>query len=261
MFDLIAGTKPHGFHDPTAKPTIISVIAHAFVMFAVVVLPLMRATQELPSVVPSMLAFVAMPATAAPPPPPPPPPLASATAAHAAPPTLPNTGKLAAPIEAPPDVRPESAFVAREDTAGVAGGVEGGVPGGVVGGIVGGIVSAGPPPPPPPPPPPAPTPPPPPPVHAGPVRIGGIITAPALIHRVEPVYPNLAVAAKVGGVVILEATVGTDGCVESVRVLRSRGFLDAPAIEALKQWRYSPLVLDGTPVSFILTVTFSFSVQ
>ena len=253
MFDLIAGNTRHGFHDPTATPTIISVAAHALIVLAIVVLPVLRATHVLPPVAPAMMAFFATPATAPPPPPPPP---APAAAAHPAPRPLPNTGKLAAPIDAPPEVRPESAIDAREGTAGVVGGVEGGVPGGVVGGIVGGIVSAValPPPPPPPPPPPAPA-------QAGPVRIGGIITAPALLHRVEPVYPNIAVAAKLGGVVILEATVGTDGCVESVRVLRSRGFLDASAIQALKQWRYSPLILDGVPVSFVLTVTFSFSVQ
>ena len=257
MFDLIAGNARHGFHDPTATPTIISVVAHALIVLAIVVLPVLRATQVLPPVVPTVMAFVAAPATAPPPPPPPPPPPAPAAAAHPSPQPIPSAGKLAAPIDAPLEVRPESAIDAREGTAGVVGGVEGGVPGGVVGGIVGGIVSAvAPPPPPPPPPPPTP-----PPAHAEPVRIGGIITAPALLHRVEPVYPNIAVTAKLGGVVILEATVGTDGCVESVRVLRSRGFLEAAAIEALKQWRYSPLILDGVPVSFVLTVTFSFSVQ
>ena len=60
---------------------------------------------------------------------------------------------------------------------------------------------------------------------------------------------------------ILEATVGTDGCVESVRVLRSRHpFLDKAAVEALKQWQYTPLVLNATPTPFVLTVTFNFSV-
>jgi len=62
--------------------------------------------------------------------------------------------------------------------------------------------------------------------------------------------------------VILEATVGTDGCVESVRVLRSRHpFLDRAAVDALKQWQYSPLVLNGIATPFVLTVTFNFSVQ
>ena len=62
--------------------------------------------------------------------------------------------------------------------------------------------------------------------------------------------------------VILEAVVGIDGCVESVKVLRSRHMLlDKASEEALMQWRYSPLVLNGVPTAFVLTVTFNFSVQ
>jgi len=93
------------------------------------------------------------------------------------------------------------------------------------------------------------------------VRIGGQITAPALLKRVEPEYPDIAAAAQLTGIVILEATVGPDGCVESVRVLRSRNaFLDKAAGDALRQWQYSPLVLNGIRTPFVLTVTFNFSV-
>jgi len=141
--------------------------------------------------------------------------------------------------------------------AGALGGVEGGVPGGIAGGIVGGIVSPAPPPPPPPPPPLPPVP-----VPRAPVRIGGQITAPALLHRVEPIYPDVAAIAQLSGIVILEAVVNTEGCVESVKVLRSRHLLlDNASSDALLQWRYSPLVLNGVPSSFVLTVTFNFSVQ
>jgi protein TonB len=127
--------------------------------------------------------------------------------------------------------------------------VEGGVLGGIVGGLVGTVTA-----PPPPPLPPAPAP-------RGPVRIGGQLTAPALLKRVEPIYPDLASAAQLTGLVILEATVGADGCVESVRVLRSRHpFLDKAAVDALKQWQYTPLVLNAIPTPFVLTVTFNFSV-
>jgi protein TonB len=81
------------------------------------------------------------------------------------------------------------------------------------------------------------------------------------VKRVEPEYPDLAAQAQLTGMVILEATVGTDGCVESVRVLRARHpFLDHAAIDALKQWQYSPLVLNGIRTPFVLTVTFTFSV-
>jgi protein TonB len=90
------------------------------------------------------------------------------------------------------------------------------------------------------------------------VRIGGAIKAPGLVKRVDPVYPDIALMAKVNGTVILEAIVGADGSVESVRVLRSVKFLDQAAIEAVKQWRYSPLVLNGVPTPFVLSVTLSF---
>ncbi len=125
------------------------------------------------------------------------------------------------------------------------------MPGGLVGGLLGGVVAA----PPPPPPPPAPVRP------SGPVRIGGQIKAPALLHRVDPVYPAIAVSAKISGVVILEATVDENGQVRDVRVLQSKPFLDAAAVAAVKQWRYSPLVLNERATPFVLTVTLGFSFQ
>lgn len=91
--------------------------------------------------------------------------------------------------------------------------------------------------------------------------MGGNVQAPALVKRVEPTYPDLALVAKITGLVILEATVATDGTVESVRVLRSVKFLDQAAVDAVKQWRYSPLVLNGVPTPFILSVSLNFSVK
>jgi len=78
-----------------------------------------------------------------------------------------------------------------------------------------------------------------PPAPRTPVRIGGNIQAPILLHRADPAYPDIAVVAKVAGMVILEATVGVDGAVESVRLLRGIKFLDQAAMDAVKQWRYS----------------------
>jgi protein TonB len=163
---------------------------------------------------------------------------------------------MAAPIEAPTAITPERSTALDTDVRGALGGVEGGVEGGVAGGVVGGLVGAvvSPPPPPPPPPPPL--------ARATPVRIGGQITTPAVVHRVDPIYPDIAASAQLSGVVILEAAVDTEGCVESVKVLRSRHpLLDQASIEALSQWRYSPLQLNGRATPFVLTVTFNFSVQ
>jgi protein TonB len=85
------------------------------------------------------------------------------------------------------------------------------------------------------------------------------VKPPALITRVEPVYPGVAVSARIQGVVVLEATVGRDGRVEDVRVLRSIPLLDKAATDAVRQWRYAPLLLNGKAERFILTVTLNFS--
>ena len=92
-----------------------------------------------------------------------------------------------------------------------------------------------------------------------PVRVGGEIERPTLLHRVNPDYPQIAISAKKEGIVILEATVDTDGTVRHVRVLRSEPLLDDAAVDAVKQWRYAPLRLNGLAQPFILTVTVSFN--
>jgi protein TonB len=130
---------------------------------------------------------------------------------------------------------------------GFEGGVPGGVEGGVLGGIVGGILPA---------PQPTPTP-----VAPRVVRIGGQLVAPALVRKVAPQYPELARSARVQGIVILEAQVGTRGRVKTVSVLRGHPLLDESAVEAVKQWRYRPLLLNGVPTEFILTVTITFGLR
>jgi protein TonB len=84
------------------------------------------------------------------------------------------------------------------------------------------------------------------------------VKAPSLVQRVNPEYPMVAQAAHVEGNVVLEATVNKSGRVESVRVVNGNPLLEAAAIAAVKQWRYEPLLLNGEPVPFILTVTVSF---
>jgi protein TonB len=245
MFDLIAGGPRHPYQNRTITTQAISVAIHALVLGATLIIPLLFATEKMP-LIPTMMAYVAAPVAPPPPPPPPPPPAAPAARAAEVKPATPVGNPNAAPVEPPREIAAESAM---PESFGVEGGVEGGVVGGSLGGFVGGLLEAPPPPPPPPPPP------------AQPVRIGGQIKAPALLKRVEPIYPDIAVLAKVTGTVILEATVATDGSVQSVTVLRSVKFLDQPAIDAVKQWRYSPLVLNGLPTPFVLTVTLTFSIK
>ena len=90
--------------------------------------------------------------------------------------------------------------------------------------------------------------------------MGGQIQAPALARRVDPIYPDVAVAARIRGVVILEANVDRDGRVIDVRVLRTANrLLDHAAITAVGQWQYKPLILNGTPEPFVLTVVLTFN--
>ncbi len=94
-----------------------------------------------------------------------------------------------------------------------------------------------------------------------PVRAIGEIKPPRLLHRVEPEYPELARNAGVQGVVILEATTDVYGRVQNVRVLRSVPLLDQAAIEAVKQWIYEPMIINGRPRPVTFTVTIIFQLK
>jgi protein TonB len=102
-------------------------------------------------------------------------------------------------------------------------------------------------------------PPAPPPPPAAPIRLHSGIKPPQRIGFVEPMYPQVARAARVQGVVILEATIGVDGSVSDARILRSIPLLDQAALAAVRQWRFVPTLLNGVPVPIIMTVTVNFS--
>ena len=93
------------------------------------------------------------------------------------------------------------------------------------------------------------------------VRVGGTIPEPRKIKDVRPVYPDIAYQARVQGYVVLECTIGADGAVSEVTVVRGHPLLDEAAVEAVRQWVYEPVVLNGLPVPVIMTVTVSFRVD
>jgi TonB family protein len=93
------------------------------------------------------------------------------------------------------------------------------------------------------------------------LRVGGAIKTPTKVHDVRPVYPAIALAANVTGVVIIEARIGTDGGVEDARVLRSIPLLDEAALDAVKQWKFTPTLLNGAAVPVIMTMTVNFTTQ
>jgi protein TonB len=116
--------------------------------------------------------------------------------------------------------------------------------------------------------PPVPPPPPPPPwVRDGvteamaPVRIGGAIKPPTKTKDVRPVYPPIAQSSHLQGVVILEAVIGSDGRVNRVAVLRSIPLLDQAAMDAVKDWEFTPTLLNGTPVPVSMTTTVNFTLK
>jgi TonB family protein len=113
-----------------------------------------------------------------------------------------------------------------------------------------------PPPPPPPPPPPGPAP-----LVDGQaaVRVGGNIKQPTKILNVAPVYPPEAMADHVQGVVIIEATIDAAGSVRDTRVLRSIPMLDQAAVDAVRQWQFTPTLVNGQAVPVIMTVTVNFT--
>jgi periplasmic protein TonB len=101
----------------------------------------------------------------------------------------------------------------------------------------------------------------PPPQPLKPVPVGGTIRRPVKIGGNDPVYPAMARAAGVQGMVIIEATIGADGHVTNARILRSLPLLDQAALEAVRQWHYTPTLLNGVPVPVVMTVTVTFTLS
>lgn len=91
------------------------------------------------------------------------------------------------------------------------------------------------------------------------LRVGGNIRAPAKVVNVAPIYPQEALDARVQGVVIIEAKIDTDGSVAEAWVLRSIPMLDQAALDAVRQWRYSPTLMNGAPIPVVMTVTVNFT--
>lgn len=221
----------------------VSVAAHTVLLAAIFVLPLVLET-TLPEPTGAVRAFLAAPPSITPAPPPPPPPAPAAPRAAqrpaAATPPPPADDAFVAPVEVPKDVPVPEQLDLGGIEGGVEGGVEGGISGGVLGGIVGGIT----------------------PQETAPIiRVGGRIKAPKLVHKEAPVYPKVASDARITGVVVIEARVDARGHVRDVRLVSGIPILSESALAAVQKWRYQPLLLNGQPTEFLVTVTVSFAIQ
>jgi periplasmic protein TonB len=96
---------------------------------------------------------------------------------------------------------------------------------------------------------------------SAPVPVHSLLRRPVRVHYVVPGYPDMARMAKVQGTVIIEAVIGPTGDVVDARVLRSIALLDAEALAAVRQWKYTPSLLNGVPVPVVMTVTVTFTLQ
>ncbi len=186
----------------------------------------------------------------APPPPPPPPPPAAATPKVVKPVVseVTNSGALRTPTQIPKTVAMIKESAAPPPTTGVMGGVPGGVPGGQMGGVVGGVIGAVP--------------------TAAPklvapqrIRVSQGVTEGNLLHKVTPDYPPLARQAHIQGAVVLAAVIGKDGTIQNLHVISGHPMLSGAAINAVKQWKYKPYVLNGQPVEVETTITVNFTLS
>ncbi|HXX01716.1 MAG TPA: energy transducer TonB [Candidatus Acidoferrales bacterium] len=214
------------------------------IIVVMILIPLIF-TEALPRT--QLMTFLVAP----PPPPPPPPPAAAPVKIVKVIQTDIVNGQLRTPTKIPQKVQ-----MIKEDEApppvmaatGVVGGVPGGVPGGSMGGVIGSVLSSTP--------------------VAVPkiatpqrVRVSSGVSQGLLVRRVNPTYPPLARQARIQGVVILQAQISKAGDIENLQLISGHPMLAPAAIEAVKQWKYKPYLLNGEPVEVDTQVQVNFTLS
>jgi protein TonB len=225
--------------------TLISFLFQVLLIGVLVILPLVF-TEALPKQ--QLMTFLVAPP---PPPPPPPPPAAVPIKVVKTIQSDLQNGQLRTPTKIPEKIqmiKEEEAPPPVMSAGGVVGGVPGGVPGGQMGGVIGGIISSTP--------------------VAVPkvatpqrVRVSQGVSQGLIIKKVQPPYPPLARQARIQGQVILQAEISKDGTIENLHLISGHPMLAPAAIEAVKQWRYKPYLLNGEPVAVETTVMVNFSLS
>src|SRR5262252_4925996 len=223
--------------------TTISFLIQVALVGILVLIPLLF-TEALPKQ--QLMTFLVAPP---PPPPPPPPPAAAPVKVVKQIQTDIVNGQLRTPTKIPEKVqmiKEEEAPPPVMATGGVVGGVPGGVPGGQMGGVIGGIISSTP--------------------VAVPkvatpqrVRVSQGVSQGLLIRKVQPSYPPLARQARIQGNVVLTAEISKDGTIENLHLISGHPMLAPAAIDAVKQWKYKPYILNGEPVEVETTINVNFT--
>src|SRR5271167_2016435 len=224
------------------RTTTFAIILEIGLVGLMVLMPLIF-TEALPKT--QLMTFLVAP----PPPPPPPPPAAAPVHVVKQIQTDIVNGELRTPTKIPQKVqmiKEDEAPPPSMAAAGVVGGVPGGVPGGQMGGIIGGIVSSTP--------------------MAVPkvatpqrVRVSSGVSTGLLVRKVNPNYPPLARQARIQGQVILRAVISKDGSIEGLTLVSGHPMLAPAAIDAVKQWKYKPYLLNGEPVEVDTEVQVNFT--
>ena len=215
-------------------------VFQAVIIGVMVLIPLLF-TEALPKT--QLMTFLVAP----PPPPPPPPPAQPVHVVKKVETDIVNN-QLRTPTKIPKKVEIIKEEEAPPPQAGIVGGVPGGVPGGQMGGVIGGIISS--------------TPVAVPKVAVQRVRVSQGVTQGMVIRRVQPQYPQMAKIARVQGAVVLAAIIGKDGTIQNLHVVSTASpLLNQAAIDAVRQWRYKPYILNGEPVEVDTTVTVNFSLS
>src|SRR6202790_251464 len=222
--------------------TILSFLLQVGLIGVLILIPLIY-TDALPKG--NLMTFLVAPP---PPPPAPPPPAAAAVKVVKiqsevingqlrTPTKIPNKVQMIKEEEAPPDLG-----------GGVTGGVPGGIPGGSAGGVMGSILST---------------------TNAAipkvatpqRVRVSSGVSTGLLIKKVTPNYPQLAKQARIQGSVVLQAEISKEGTIQNLQLISGHPMLAPAAIEAVKQWRYKPYLLNGEPVAVETQVVVNFSLS
>jgi protein TonB len=223
------------------RTTTFAIILEIALIGVMVLLPLIF-TEALPKQ--QLMTFLVAP----PPPPPPPPPAAAPVKVVRQVQTDIVNGALRTPTKIPQKIQmvKEDEAPPQMAAAGVVGGVPGGIPGGQMGGVIGGIISSTP--------------------VAVPkvatpqrVRVSAGVTSGLLVRKVNPNYPPLARQARIQGTVVLSAVISKDGSIENLTLVSGHPMLAPSAIEAVKQWKYKPYLLNGEPVEVDTEVQVNFT--
>jgi protein TonB len=226
------------------RTSLIAFIVQIGIIIVMILIPLIF-TEALPRT--QLMTFLVAP----PPPPPPPPPAAAPVRVVKPIQTDIINGELRTPTKIPKKVE-----MIKEDeapppvmaSAGVVGGVPGGIPGGSMGGVIGSVLSSTP--------------------TVAPkiatpqrIRVSSGVVSGLLVRKVPPVYPPLARQARIQGTVLLQAQISKEGNITNLQLISGHPMLAPAAIEAVKQWKYRPYLLNGEPVEVETQIQVNFTLS